>query len=294
MNNYGHLTDKDDSLGHELHHPIRKVLNLIWVPFLNSLPPIAQKHVKKSDAGAKEIIDNATTHHAIEILYGKGGKHFRRNFKEKLFNGVWQGTTNAKAVRNRLRIVTRELTNEIKKRVDSGKEIKMLSIAAGSARADIDAIKNNLPIASGLSAVFLDKNPKAAEYSKKLSTEINAQNVKFEWVTDTIGNYFSLISLKPSLDIVEMVGLMDYFEDEKLVEVFGKIYKALNPGGVVVSANIIDNHEKKFVTKVIGWKMIYRSPSNFVDLIEKAGFEKNKIKVIIEPLKVHTVICATK
>ena len=56
----------------------------------------------------------------------------------------------------------------------------------------------------------------------------------------------------------------------------------------------MDNKERKFVTDVVGWKMIYREPAELMALAEKAGFLNNKITAYCEPLKIHFVMVARK
>jgi len=286
----------DDSKDHEHHGFFRKGIDSFFVFILNHLPGHFEEKIKKTDKGAKEIIEKATTHHAIEILYDKGGSHHSRSLKEKIFNSIWQGTNNAKAVRNRLRVVTNEITRELTrlKKLSDIENIRMLSIAAGSARADIQAIKNSIPIGKELNVTFLDKNEEANTYSRELSQGITDTSVKFNWITNTIGKYLGSTATSDKFDLIEIVGLMDYFTDEKIIEVFSKIYKKLSKNGVVITSNIIDNKESRFITNVIKWKMLYKSPEQFAGLIEQAGFKKDKIVVKLEPLKIHTIVIAYK
>lgn len=53
----------------------RRLLNFFWIPFLNSLPGNSQFLIKRSHKQAEEVIENATTHAAVEILYHHGHPH---------------------------------------------------------------------------------------------------------------------------------------------------------------------------------------------------------------------------
>ena len=86
----------------------------------------------------------------------------------------------------------------------------------------------------------------------------------------------------------------DYLDEEKGLKILTKIYKNLLPGGILITANIRLNNEKKFAEKVLKWEVIYREPKDLIDLLVKAGFNQNKITLYYEPLLVHGVVVAVK
>ena len=293
-----HITvvlDMDRSIGHETNSIGKKLLNLFLVPTLNSIPASFRGRIRKSHASADEVIEHATTHKALEVLYHNGHPHRSKNVFQKIAHHVWFHSNNSRGVRNRLRLVTRELTQRFSQHVKEAQPVKVLSIASGSARAVIEALRDaeavgKLPI----SGVFLDKNPVAIEYSKQLAKEILKDQHNLEWLNTTVGTFFKERNPENEFDVVEMVGLLDYFDDEKTATTFASIHKALKPGGILVTANIADNVERTFVTKAIGWDMIYRKAEDLAHLLHKGGFDHGKMKVFYEPLKVHSVIVAEK
>ena len=95
-------------------------------------------------------------------------------------------------------------------------------------------------------------------------------------------------------NIIETVGLMDYFDDENVEKFFFHVYTHLRPGGIFITANIADNSERKFVTNLVGWEMVYRQPEEFYEIAVRAGFRKENIKILLEPLKIHFVMIAKK
>lgn len=287
--------DKDPQLKYEINGFGRKTINFFLIPILNSLPPSFHNKVKKTNQKAGQVVKEKTTHAALETLYHKGSnlKFNKKHFLEGFFHEVWFNTNNAKAVRNRLKLVKRLITKAILDRKNQT-SISVLSIASGSARAVAESILA-AGVSSKIESFFLDRSDKAIEYSKGLVDELSLlekSNTKVEWIQDTANSFPQYIDQK--LDIVEMVGLLDYFDDEKVVRIFNTIYSNLNEGGVMISSNIVDNSERKFLDKAIGWKMIYRYGEEFAELAEKAGFQKGNIEVIYEPLKVHVIIVAYK
>ncbi len=289
------LTDKDTSIGLERNSILKSLVNLVLVPILNNLPASFRKLIRKSHESANEVIVNATNHKALEVLYSHGKPHRSRSPMQRFFHYVWFHSNNSRGVRNRLRIVKRELKDLFSEKASALLPLEVMSIASGSARAVIESLKDSgaagvVPI----SGIFLDKNPDAISYSKALAEEFLEGSHSLEWVNDTVGNFFKTHEPKDRFDAVEMVGLLDYFDNEKTVDTFKKIRHSLKPGGKLITANISPNSERKFVTQAIGWPMIYRSAEDLAKLLLEAGFSHDKMKVMYEPLKVHTVIVAEK
>ena len=91
-----------------------------------------------------------------------------------------------------------------------------------------------------------------------------------------------------------MVGLLDYFDQEHAVEILKKIYKVLAPNGWLITCNIRPNLERPFLTKGVGWSMIYRTPQELAEIVVKAGFPASSLRIIYEPLKIHGLAIAQK
>lgn len=288
------ILDRDTSLNYETSGPLKKAWDFFFVPVLNNLPSFLRNLAKKTGASAKEIIETATSHHAIEILYKDGEPHRVRNPLQRFFHFIWFSTNNPKAVRNRLKLVKREIKNAVKGIIEAGENINIISIASGSARAVVEALDFPEFSNAKIDAVFLDKNPKALEYSKKIVASHNLpKNFSPKWVEDTAGNFSKYFNVRKP-NIIETVGLMDYFDDEQVQRFFSQVYEGLTEGGTFITANIADNPERMFVTNFVGWEMIYREPEEFFIFAKKAGFKEQNIKIMLEPLKVHFVMVARK
>lgn len=279
----------------EKNSAIRKLLNLLIVPVLNNLPIKSRKLIKKSNKAVSDIVDNATNHKALEILYHNGYRKGFKKFYEKISDLVWFNTSNSKAVRNRLKIVKHEIAEYLSRIESEREDINIVSIAAGSARAVIEALEERNILNKKINVYFVDKSPEALTYSKELLATkefSNNTNYSFNWINDTVNGFLDKNTTK--FDLVEMVGLMDYFDDEKARNIFTKIRDTLRGDGVFITANINHNSEKKFVTKAIGWPMIYRKAEHIGRLVHEAGFPHTDIEVYYEPLKIHSIIIARR
>lgn len=286
--------DYDENLGLETNSFLKNIFNFFFIPILNSLPKNFKHLIRKTNNSASVVIDNATSHKALEVLYSKGELFSLRKIGDSFFKYIWFNINNSKAVRNRLKFVTRELRKHLQSISNSDKEINILSIASGSSRAIIETVKDGHYLRNAkLSITFLDKNNDAIEYSKKLSTQIDHLPIKLEWINDSAGNFLRNPSYK-KYDIVEIVGLLDYFSDEKVVEAFRGIYSILESGGILITSNINHNVEEKFITRVIDWPMVYRTVEELAELVKQSGFDYNCIKCFYEPFKIHGIVVAKK
>lgn len=287
--------DTDPSIGYEENGLLKKLFNKLYVPLLNSLPAEVQGLVKKSNQSAKKVIETATTHEAIEVLYKHGELRRTKNFWEKFFHYIWFSTDNPKAVRNRLRLVTKELKSAIREKLSEGEKINLLSIAAGSARAILDSIEIGELKDKRIKVSFLDKNPQANEYSKMLVAERHyPPNYDFQWIVDRANNFPVHFNKNNQPNIIEIVGLLDYFDLDSIKRLFLSVHQNLPHGGVFITSNIIDNPERKFITNVVGWNMIYKLPEHFHEIAIEVGFKDEDIKIFYEPFKIHFVMIAKK
>lgn len=289
------LIDRDQSLTYETNGHWRKLFNSLFIPVMNVLPARSNRFIRMSHKSVDEVVSNATTHKALEVLYKKGHKKHSISWFQRFMHRLWFDMNNSKAVRNRLKLVKREFKRLLILKSQQHRSISILSIASGSARAVIESIVETNGIGGSIAAIFLDKNPDALEYSKQLTKEYHIDenaNCDFKWVNGSAGTFLTSLEGR-RFDIVEMVGLLDYFDDEKAVEIFRNIKSVLSDKGSFITANISHNSEEPFMTTAIGWKMIYRSASELGELLIKAGFRDREIRLYYEPLQIHAVAVAT-
>jgi len=143
-----------------------------------------------------------------------------------------------------------------------------------------------------IQAIFLDKEPTAIEYSKKLAkkAEIINQiifiNKSIRELEEVTGGF--------SPHIVEIVGFWEYRPKEKAIELVRRIYNLLPSNGVLVMGTISPNLEMLFSHYVGNWPMYYRNLKQFIELLTKGGFNPKDIKIIYEPLKVQKIAICRK
>lgn len=289
-----HRITHDTDHIHELHTEKRVHANRFIVPILNALPVWSRPLIRRTHRAADVFVKQAMRYDALEVAYTGGAQYPSRNALERFFHWVWFETSNVIAVRNRLRLVKRELKKALRARLKHEPSVRLLSIAAGSARAVLEAVhEEGLAHNRNITLVFLDKDPSALAYSKTLAKDL-AVTCPIEWVEATAGTYLRSSKGKNYFDIVEMVGLLDYFPDDRAVPLFDEIYDVLTTGGTYITGNVIAHDEKPLLSRFAGWHVIYREPEELLALLVRSKFTLHNIEVYVEPHRIHSVSVAIK
>jgi hypothetical protein len=235
------------------------------------------------------IKEGARSWKALDSIYNysfrdNGGRHTK-------IEDWWFRIANAQAVRNRLRIVSRLLESEIIRIATEQEktEVKVFSIASGSAQAVLEAAsgaKKKFGITTKITLLDLDQS--ALDYSKNLAKQYGL-NGDIVTIQGSTSDFESKVE-KP--DIVELVGFLDYRPQEKAVRLADRIRAFLPDHGSFITANIIHNPEKWFMTVALDWPMIYRTKEEFKEVFQKGGFKS--FQTMIEPHNIHAVGLAYK
>ncbi len=252
---------------------------------------------------SRAVRDGAATYRALDVVYnfkeGQGSSRLVRDI-----DWFWIHVRNAQAVWNRYRIVRSELCSAIQRRsFDYDKipsePIRILSIAAGSAQAVIEAMAEMKRQGYEVEALLLDASSKALAYAEELAAKHgltdSVRTKKCLIVADVNGGDVydfenKIGDFKP--DIIEMAGLIDYLLDDQIIELFQRIYVLLPVGGTFITCHIHPNHESFFLLWVVNWWMRYRSKSQLEALLKRGWFEISSL--ITEPHRIHTVAVARR
>jgi len=192
----------------------------------------------------------------------------------------WLRIQNAQAVRNRLKLVKRELVSAIRDIAQREKEVRLLSLASGSAQGVIEALIKTRDIDVKVTLVDLDAT--AIEYSQKLAARYGVSR-RIKFVVGSTSRFEKICGgVRPH--IIEMVGFLDYRPRNKAINLVKRIYGFLPPGGLFVTANIIPNPERHFLLWMLNWSMIYRKPEDLRDIMVEAGFPPEECRIVCEPL----------
>ena len=100
-----------------------------------------------------------------------------------------------------------------------------------------------------------------------------------------------LANVEPgSIDILEMVGFLDYRTRSSVVRLVAANRRAVRPGGMMISAHIAPS-DADFVTQwVIGWPgLVRRTPAEFQELLIAGDWNSEEIRMEVDDHDVHAV-----
>ncbi|KKK96808.1 hypothetical protein LCGC14_2659070 [marine sediment metagenome] len=237
----------------------------------------------------RKIKEGAGSWKALDVIYNYDfGKDESINGKVSDF---WIRIINAQAVRNRLRLSKYLLREQIEK-FSRYKEVRVLSIASGSAQGLIEVMKKFKDKNIIVRATLLDLDPTAIEYSRRIAREMRVED-QVTFLNKSVSVLEKEIrSFDPH--IIEMIGFLDYRPYHKAIKLIQRVRNLLLPGGVFLVSNTRYNPEAFFLKWVIDWSMIYRSPKKLAEIIIKAGFKSENCEMIYEPFKIHGIAICRK
>jgi hypothetical protein len=241
--------------------------------------------VDRFSSVCKEIKLGAATWRALDICYNFG------KFKgQSAIADFWLGKLiNLQAISCRKKIVS-ELLGKAFQEFQHEPEIRIASIASGSAQAVLDAMKKSPNL--NLRAIFIDTDQSALDESAKLARQDGLHD-RIEFIRGT-PKALRRIQKRFSPHIIEMCGLLDYFPQERAIQIVEEIYEALADGGFFISCNINENHEKILLDWVFLWRMVYRTENEFASIFREAGFFPENTEITHEPFGVHHIGIARK
>ena len=235
---------------------------------------------------SRKVKEYAASWKALDIVYNHP---FPYNLDiGTILDEFYWNSLNCQALRNRRKLIKEELRKILFKL--KGENVKLMSLACGSGEVIIELVIELKKAGIKLEALLIDIDDEAIERAeeliKKYGLEKDVQTRKGD-VNDVeiIANDF-----KPN--IIEMMGFIDYLNQEQAIEITKKIRGSLTEGGYFITCNINSNIEKLFLTWVIDWPMNYRNPEELSDVAKMADFKNYCL--IYEPLNIHGIIIARK
>lgn len=236
----------------------------------------------------RKIKENATTWKALDTIYNYSPSK-NPNLVDRVTD-FWNNLLSVRATRNRLRLVKYCLRKEIQKILNNSSEVRIISVASGSAQGVIEVMQEFKE--KQVKALFLDLDKSALEHSKKLAENAGIRD-KITFVNKSAKD-LGEIAKEFHPQIIEVVGFLMYRPEEKAIKLIERIYNALPLSGVLLISQ--DNHiiEKFFLYYAANWFIIFRSPEKFAELLIKGGFNPKNCEIIYEPFKMHGIAICRK
>jgi ubiquinone/menaquinone biosynthesis C-methylase UbiE len=236
----------------------------------------------------RKVKEYATTWKAMDIIYNHPFPQ-KRTFRGLVDEFYWN-SMNCQALRNRFRLIKVELRSAINQVDLSDGEIRIISLACGSAEATLETIAEYKKKGKQIRAILVDIDQEALDRAEKLARDFGIED-RIETYNDS-AHHISEIARSFNPHIIGMFGLFDYLSHEEAISLSRKILGSLAPHGIFLTCNISPNVEQHFLKWVINWPMVYRTSDNLADLALTSGF--HEFRLIYEPLKIHGLLIARK
>ncbi len=240
---------------------------------------------------SRRVKDGSARWPALDACYnydrGEGNNVFIRAIDE-----FWMQVRNAQAVRNRLKIVKRELRSAIiqSARMSGTDPVRILSLAAGTAQGVIEAVAQLRLEGIRFQVVLVDRDESALRYATELARRYNVEDCVDIRVGDVV--MFDRVTKGFQPHVVEMCGLMDYLHDTLAEKLVRKIRRQMMPQGFFLTCHVHPNSESYFLRHVVDWDMLYRPIDDFKNILIKGDFLSPRL--VTEPHAIHSVAICQK
>jgi 1-acyl-sn-glycerol-3-phosphate acyltransferase len=293
-NYYVRIDDKELNL--EKPSLLLRLLHPCLIFVLNSR--IFSFLIKKLTKEGTIVSQNPGSALSMEVVYTLNKKNI---FSIKSFNDFVvfifdKILFQTKALRNRLKII-KKLLKESLLEIQSRDEIKILSLGGGSLRSILSAMSetNNQQLLNKIEIIIVDNDVKSAELVEKIKKELGLENIRIKILNvdsfDFLKNTEKYTQTK--FDIIEVIGLIDYLEEDIVIKKLNLIYNLMKDKSFLVFSNIAPNNESKFLGNINWPRLYYRNVVDLVYILKKTTFKKGS-KILEEPLGFHNIVYIDK
>ena len=194
------------------------------------------------------------------------------------------------AARNRRKIVVERLTRLIRQH-DSVDNVILLGIGAGPGRLLQTAMYDANVNPSRMTAYLIDLDKDAFPFGQTLAANFGLlDRVQFiqgdaRRVQDSLPGV--------GVNIVKLVGIIEYLNDAQLVEMLSALRTVMVPGGSLVTHGFVDNYGTgRFFARVFGLQHHQRNAEYLSNILARNGFRV--IECEYESTGIHPIITAAR
>lgn len=195
------------------------------------------------------------------------------------------GGAMAMALRNRRKLGSRVIARLIDE--SPSQPVQVLCLGAGPGHIINDALR----LARRPSqATLVDISSDAFEYGRALAQRTGLDG-RVRFIQCDVREVRRFLDHGP--DVVKMIGICEYLDDEVIVSIARAAAEMMPPGASVVFNSLTRAHgTDRFFRRVLGLHMIHRSAAELQELMAAAGF--GQFVSAREPLGVYDVIVGRK
>jgi len=187
------------------------------------------------------------------------------------------------------------------KRTISGKDdVRCLSLACGAADLMLETLASSGK-KSKLMLIDIDDDALSMARSIALDNSLVEGQDYFIDNNNLIHSMIRSDSLvkqigEGSQDVVEAIGINEYFSLPLAIKFLSNAYRFVKPGGSLITANMLSDRNQMQINKsAIGWPKIYpRSIEQIIEMIQAAGLPLENTKITIPNDGIYAIIEITK
>lgn len=213
---------------------------------------------------------------------------------DDLTRSMFTNSLDAIGIRSRAKVMSQLASDHISKEGATN----WTSLACGAAVPVLNAVEDNRDKIHDINLKLVDFDSSALDFAGDLAVdrglvegeefEVMNRNLLRELIaTDNLVKELG----EESMDLVDALGIFEYFNENLSTKFLSNAYKLVKPGGAVVVANMLDTHpEIQFNQRVIGWPTIYpRSVDDVKEIIKEAGIDFENVSVTIPSDGIYAV-----
>jgi len=191
----------------------------------------------------------------------------------------------AQALRDRLQ----SITNNLDKIIPIRRNALLLNLGSGTSRDCIQLLSERIELLSYLTVHCIDTSKEALEIAGQLCRQGNVEH-NFKFIQDNLME----LRYRYEADAGLFIGILCSLEDRVCKILLQKARKYFKPGALVIASNVMttilekDPFTSYLLEKVIGWKLVYKTPERLQKIFEDAGYEWQGL-FFDEPLHFHAM-----
>lgn len=175
------------------------------------------------------------------------------------------------------------LARQYVKASDDARELRWLSLAGGTAAPSMLMVEASRADKTKLNYANIDLDDTAIGIARKITAFENLDPTRTRLLT---GDIFSRHLLeeatgKKPADIIDMMGIFEYFDSQKSAKLLSLALEFLKPGGIIIAGNMRSDHPQLNLHKRgVGWPdVIPRSVNEIIAICRQAGIRQAEIDI---------------
>ncbi len=191
-----------------------------------------------------------------------------RTLYEKLIHYLLVSQWPALSVRNRIAHLKEKLAQETARVVRAKRRARILNIGCGPAWEIQDFLRESA-LSNEADFTLVDFNQETLDYTRGKLNELArslGRHPRIETLNMSVNQLLrravrqGSFGLDGNYDLIYCAGLFDYLSEDTCRELVGLFHRNLQPGGLVVVANMDDSKPfRNFIEFVLDWQLIYRT-----------------------------------